>query len=178
MSRAAHGIVHAASVRTRTRSAKHIVQTTCFKRSAHERIACTRALRDAAPACAVARGSFATAMKKMRDACVAGALERLVPDDLRETAQHSACVSGATKQNAGRCPASFGSLPRDAAGGDQPSSSTSAAYASGSSRSFACSGSLASITNSQPSPNASSLIVSGLSASAVFTAVIVPDTGA
>src|SRR3546814_19380240 len=39
------------------------------------------------------------------------------------------------------------------------------------------SGSSISTTNSQPSPKASSLIVSGLSASALLTAVMLPDTG-
>src|SRR5690606_13733453 len=56
-------------------------------------------------------------------------------------------------------------------------SSRSSAYGSGSSISFTWPGSSTSTTYSQPSPYASSLIVSGLSASAVLTSTTVPLTG-
>ncbi len=58
------------------------------------------------------------------------------------------------------------------------SSSSSSAYSSGPSSSFICSGSSASSTKIQPSPYASSLIVSGLSDSAELTSTTVPVTGA
>src|SRR5690606_16651604 len=133
----------------------------------------------AARARATAGGTFVAVMKIMRDTRVAATCEQRLPDDLRETAQpFLPCLRIPRTRTPGNARRPSDPLPRDAAVGDQPSSSTSAAYASGSSRSLACSGSLASITNNQPSPNASSLIVSGLSASDVFTAAIVPDTGA
>jgi len=58
-----------------------------------------------------------------------------------------------------------------------PSSSSSSAYSSGDSSSLSWSRLSGCTTNTQPSPNASSLIVSGLSESASLTATTLPDTG-
>src|SRR5690606_35866692 len=62
---------------------------------------------------------------------------------------------------------------------DQPSSaSIIAPYASASSKALSCSASSISRVNNQPLPKASSLTVSGVSASASFVATTVPATGA
>lgn len=102
---------------------------------------------------------------KLRNFCGRANASRASGDDARE-------------QNSGRF---FCATRGDARARSRQCSSLSisSAYASGSSSSSVSSARLLGLTvKIQPSPNASSLIVSGLSASALLTATTLPETGA